>query len=94
MAQQNDLLSDLTNISFLNGVHLKTHTKCDLVVSVIARTHVIDSQYLSLHFSLFIDFVKPEDTREDGRDLGKTGATSEENKERAADCKGLSNPYQ
>ncbi len=56
--------------------------------------HVIASQCLSFDISLFVDRVKPEDTRDDGRDLGKTGATSEENKERTADCKGLSNPYQ
>ncbi len=56
--------------------------------------HVIASQCLSFNISFFVDLVKPEDTRDDGRDLGKTGATSEENKERAADFKGLSNPYQ
>ncbi len=55
--------------------------------------HVIDSQYLSVDISLFVDLLKLEDTRDDVRDDGRTGTTTVKNKEGTFDYEGMPNPH-
>ncbi len=67
----------------------KNECKIDSLVSAAAKTHVIDSRYLCFDIYLFVDLIKPEDTRDDVRDDGKTGTTTDENKEGTFDYEGM-----
>ncbi len=43
--------------------------------------------------TFFVDRIKPEDTRDDVRDDGKNGTTTDENKEGTFDYEGMPNPH-